>query len=196
MNAYITGTTIKNLRTKQGLTQAELAGLIGVTDKTVSKWENGKGYPDISLLEPIARIFGISTLELLQGNPIQNTNVSGNMLRSQLYVCPVCGNILHSMGPAVISCHGIMLPPLEPDEPDREHAPSLENAEDEVYVSFKHPMSKSHYISFIAAVNSDRLIVIKLYPEGEAAVRFPQRGLMKIYFYCNKDGLFSYNVPR
>ena len=94
MNQYITGAVIKNLREKNHLTQAELAERICVSDKTISKWETAKGYPDISLLEPIAKVFGVSITELLSGNAIRNGNVSANMLRSHFYVCPVCGNTI------------------------------------------------------------------------------------------------------
>ena len=54
MDAYVTGTTVKKLREDRGMTQAELAEKIGVSSKTVSKWETGKGLPDISLLQPLA----------------------------------------------------------------------------------------------------------------------------------------------
>jgi transcriptional regulator with XRE-family HTH domain len=50
MNTYVTGTAIRQLREARGLTQAELAATIGVSSKTVSKWETAKGLPDISLL--------------------------------------------------------------------------------------------------------------------------------------------------
>ena len=106
MNQYVTGAVIRELREKKNLTQAELAEKLCVSDKTISKWETAKGYPDISLLEPIARVFGVSITELISGNAVINANVSSNMLRSKFYVCPVCGNILHSMGEAVIHCHG------------------------------------------------------------------------------------------
>ena len=105
MNEYVTGAIIKELREKNHLTQAELAEKINVSDKTVSKWETGKGYPDISLLEPIAKIFGISVTELLSGNAVTNVNVSANVLRTAFYVCPICGNIIHGMGEAVVQCH-------------------------------------------------------------------------------------------
>lgn len=81
-------------------------------------WESGKGYPDITLLEPIANVFSISVTELISGNMVSNVNVSANMIRSKYYVCPVCGNIIHSMGEAVISCHGIMLSPIEAEQTD------------------------------------------------------------------------------
>ena len=67
MNQYVTGTVIKELREKHHLTQSELAKKLNVSDKTVSKWETAKGYPDISLLEPIAKVFGISVTELISG---------------------------------------------------------------------------------------------------------------------------------
>ena len=77
------------------MTQAELAEKLCVSDKTISKWGTAKGYPDISLLEPIEKVFGVSITELISGNAINNVNVSANMLRSNFYVCPVCGNTIH-----------------------------------------------------------------------------------------------------
>ena len=62
MNTYVTVNTIKELRESRKLTQAELAEKLGVSDKAISKWETGKGYPDISLLDPIAKTFGVSIL--------------------------------------------------------------------------------------------------------------------------------------
>lgn len=113
MNTYVTGSTIKTLREAQALTQAELAHRLGVTPKAVSKWETGRGLPDISLLQPLARELGVSVIELMRGAPVQNRNRAAHLLRSKLYVCPVCGNILHATGEATVSCCGITLPPLE-----------------------------------------------------------------------------------
>ena len=166
MDQYITGALIKELREKKGLTQTELAKELAVSDKAVSKWETGKGYPDISLLEPIAKAFGISVTELLAGDTIKNINVSANMMRSKFYVCPVCGNIIHCMGEAVIQCHGIQLVPCQPEETDEEHMIFIEKVEDEYFVRIEHDMTKNHYISFIAALSDDRIQMVKLYPEG------------------------------
>lgn len=91
MNQYVTGTVIKELREKFHLTQAELAEKLNISDKTVSKWETAKGYPDIS---------------------------------------------------------------------------------------------------FIAGLASDKVQIIKLYPEGNAEARLKINGVKKILFYCNRDGLF------
>ena len=196
MDQYITGTLIKELREKKGLTQTELAKELAVSDKAVSKWETGKGYPDISLLEPIAKAFGISVTELLAGDTIKNINVSANMMRSKFYVCPVCGNIIHCMGEAVIQCHGIQLVPCQPEETDEEHMILIEKVEDEYFVRIDHDMTKNHYISFIAALSDDRIQMVKLYPEGNAEARFQMRAVREIMFYCNRDGLYSIKVIR
>ena len=191
MNQYVTGTVIRELREKNKMTQLEFAEKLGVSDKTVSKWETGKGHPDITLLEPIAEVFKISVTELISGNTIQNQNVSANMMRSKFYVCPVCGNVIHSMGESVISCHGVQLLPLEAEPTDEKHMIFIERIEDEYYVRIDHDMTKEHYISFVAAASSDGIQLIKLYPEGNAEARFKIRGVRRIFFYCNRDGLFS-----
>ena len=196
MNQYVTGTIIKNLREKHQLTQAELAAKLNLSDKTISKWETGKGYPDISLLEPLAKVFDVSVTELISGYSVANVNVSSNMLRSKFYVCPVCGNIIHSMGEAVIHCHGVLLTPCQAEETDENHMIFIERVEDEYYIRIDHDMTKQHYISFVAALSSDHIQMIKLYPEGNAETRVKIRGVKKILFYCNRDGLFSLKVMK
>ncbi len=191
MNQYVTGTIIKELREKNKMTQRELAEKLGVSDKSVSKWETSRGLPDITLLEPIAEVFKISVTELISGNTIHNANVSANMLRSKFYVCPVCGNVIHSMGEAAIHCHGILLCPLEAEPTDEHHMIFIERVEDEYYVRIDHSMTKEHYISFVAAASSDDMQMVKLYPEGNAEARFKIRGVKRIFLYCNRDGLFS-----
>ena len=194
MNQYVTGAMIKALREKRGLTQAELAEKLFISDKTVSKWENAKGYPDIALLEPIAKVFGISIAELMSGKAVSNVNVSANMMRSKFYVCPVCGNVIHSMGEAVINCHGVLLEPAQAEETDEHHRVFIESVEDEYYIRIDHDMTKQHYISFIAAFSPDGIQMFKLYPEGNAEARVKVRGVRRIFFYCNRDGLFSIDV--
>ena len=194
MNSYITGTTIKNLREAKGITQAELAARIGISSKTVSKWETAKGFPDISLIEPLAKALGVSVLELMSGDVVTNRNLSANMLRSKFYVCPICGNAIHTLGDTVISCCGITLPALEAEEIDALHSLSIENVEDEHFVHIRHEMTKTHYISFLAYVTSDRLQMVKLYPEGNAETRLQLRGRGYLYLYCNKHGLMKQKV--
>lgn len=196
MNQYVTGGMIKSCRESRSMTQAELAYILGVSDKAVSKWETGRSYPDISLIEPLAKALGVSMIELLSGESVTNENRSFNMRKSRIYVCPVCGNVIVAAGDAVISCCGIVLPALEAETPG-EHCPfplKIEKVEDEYYVSIDHPMDKNHYISFMAAVSSDRVELVKLYPEGNAEARFKQRLTKQIYYYCNKHGLYVKNV--
>lgn len=193
MNSYVTGATVKALRERQALTQSALADRLGVTPKAVSKWETGRGLPDISLLEPLAQALGVSVIELLQGKPIQNRNLSAHLLRSKLYVCPVCGNILHSTGEAMVSCCGITLPPLEGEAEDEAHTLTVEQVENEWYVSVHHPMSKEHFISFLALATCDRVHLVKLYPEGEASARLPRQSGV-LYWYCNRHGLFQRKI--
>ena len=191
MNTYVTGATVKQLRESRKLTQAELAGRIGVSSKTVSKWETAKGLPDISLLRPLAQALGISVIELMNGEPIANKNTSANMLRCKFYVCPLCGNIITAAGNALVSCCGTTLPPLEAEESDDDHAIIIESVEDEHFVTVHHPMTKEHFISFVAFVTADRIQLVKLYPEGNAETRLQLRGMGQLYYYCNRHGLFK-----
>ena len=194
MNTYVTGATIKQLRETRNLTQGELAEQIGVSSKTVSKWETAKGLPDISLLQPLAQALGISVIELMNGEHIINKNISANMMRSKFYVCPICGNAVHAMGDALVSCCGITLPALEPEEAEGEHALCIENVEDEHFITVPHSMTKEHFISFLAYVTSDRLQMVKLYPEGNAETRIQLRGRGYLYAYCNRHGLFRKKI--
>ena len=194
MNIYVTGSTIKALRDEKKLTQSELADRIGVSSKTISKWETAKGLPDISLLQPLAQALGISVIELMNGEHIINENVSANMVRSKLYVCPICGNVIHCTGETLVSCCGITLPALEAEEPDDDHTITVENVEDEHFVTVSHPMTKTHYISFVAFVSSDRVQFVKFYPEGNAQTRLQLRGFGTMYWYCNQHGLFRKKI--
>ena len=194
MDGYISSKTIKKLRESKGLTQKQLGELICVSDKAVSKWENDRGLPDITLLEPLAKALGVSVAELLSGEPITNENRCGNMLRTKFYVCPICGNIVTALGEGAFSCCGIKLPALEAEDGTDEHAISVLKEQDEFYVRVEHPMERGHYVSFIAYVSSDRVQVVKLYPEQNAEARFIIRGHGKIYAFCNRYGLFEHRV--
>jgi transcriptional regulator with XRE-family HTH domain len=132
MNTYITAATIKAIREAKGLTQTELAARIGVTDKAVSKWETGKGLPDVSLLEP-----------------------------------------------------------LEAEEWDADHAATVTPVENEHFITIDHPMTKEHYISFVAYITGDRVQLVKFYPEGNAETRLSMRGHGILYAYCNRHGLMK-----
>ena len=191
MNQYVTGTMIKRLRTRRGLTQQQLAEKMNVSDKAISKWETGRGYPDISLIEPLSTALGVSVIELFAGENVVNTNRAFNMLRMKFYVCPICGNVIQSTGEAVISCCGITLPALEAEPADEAHCLRVERVEDEYYVTIDHEMSKTHYISFIAAMRDDGYEFKKLYPEWNAEARFKISRTQRLFYYCNRHGLFQ-----
>ena len=195
MSSYISAETIRALRERRGLTQRMLAERLGVTDKAVSKWEVGRGLPDVALVEPLARELGVSVAELFTGDVRENANRAGNMLRSAFYACPVCGNVIHAVGEASISCCGTVLPPLEAEEPDEAHAIDVRCVEDEWLVTLNHPMIKDHYLSFIALVTLDGVYVRKLYPEQASHTRIPG-GRGRIFVYCNRHGLFEVRAPR
>ena len=169
---------------------------MNVSDKAISKWETGKGYPDISLIEPLSEALGVSVIELFSGSDVENKNRSANILKTRFYVCPVCGNVIQSIGDAVVSCCGIVLPALEAEEPDEMHSINVELIEDEFYVTVPHEMSKTHHISFLAAVRDDTVEFKKLYPEGEAQARFSRSGTRYFLCFCNRHGLFKIPRPR
>ena len=194
MNNYITASVIKRLREAKGITQTQLAEQIGVSCKTISKWETAKGLPDISLIEPLSQALGVSVMELMSGDTVINKNFSSNILFSKFYVCPVCGNVIHTTGEAVISCCGITLPPLDAEETDEAHKITVEPVEDEHFIAVHHDMTKKHFISFVAFVTSDRIQFVKFYPEGNAETRFQLRGRGNLYIYCNKHGLMKKKI--
>lgn len=191
---YINGDLLRQLREQKKLTQVQLAERLNVSDKAVSKWETGKGYPDISLIEPLASALGISVIELLSGNSVTNRNTSCNFKKIRFYVCPICGNILFSMGDAVLSCCGVTLPPLEAEQPDGDHSLTAETVEDEYYLTLSLPMSKQHFVSFIAAVRDNGVELVKLYPEQACEARFKINRAERFYWYCNRHGLFSAKI--
>ena len=179
----------------KGLTREELAKCVHVSAKAVSKWETGKGFPDISLPEPLAAALGISVIELLGGSAVQNRNRAANLQRSKLYVCPVCGNVIQAAGEAVISCCGVTLLPQEPENADEDHRIEVETAEDEYDVSMRHPMTKEHSVSSLLAVSDRGTQFVKLYPEGNAEARFKIDRVKALYACCSRHGLFVWERP-
>ncbi|MBM6905931.1 helix-turn-helix domain-containing protein [Collinsella tanakaei] len=198
MGRYVTAEIIKSLREGKRLTQRELAWAVGVTDKAVSKWESGRGLPDISLIDALAQALGVSVAELLTGDVRENANRAGNMMRSKFYVCPICGNVVHAMGEGSFSCCGVQLMPQEAEEADEDgaHRVHVERIENDWYLTLDHPMTKQHYLSFAAYVTSDTVSLKKLYPEQSPEARFPMRGSGLLYVFCNQHGLFRLKTPR
>ncbi|MDN0063815.1 helix-turn-helix domain-containing protein [Collinsella ihumii] len=198
MGRYVTAEIIKSLREGKRLTQRELASAVGVTDKAVSKWESGRGLPDISLIDALAQALGVSVAELLTGDVRENANRAGNMMRSKFYVCPICGNVVHAMGEGSFSCCGVQLMSQEAEDADEDdaHRVHVERIENDWYLTLDHPMTKQHYLSFATYVTSDTVSLKKLYPEQSPEVRFPMRGSGLLYVFCNQHGLFRLKTPR
>lgn len=190
MNCEKAGKLIYTLRTQKGMTQKQLADAMNISDKTVSKWERGLGFPDVSLLKEISEILNVNIEKLLDGRIIPNDKDGGNMKKIKFYVCPECGNILTATGNAEISCCGRKLNELTAKKSDEEHIAKVETIDGESYITFSHEMTKSHFISFVAYPTFDRLTLVKLYPEQNAEVRLPLIRKGNIYFYCSNHGLW------
>ena len=191
MDSSKIGKLILRLRKEKNMTQKELADRLHLSDKTISKWERGQGCPDISLLEALAQVMGVNVEHLLQGELDPNDMDGGNMKRIKFYVCPDCGNVLTATAPAEVSCCGRKLSPLEAKKADEEHQSQAEKIENDYYVVFNHPMTKEHYFSFAAWVTYDQVLLMRLYPEQAAELRFPQIKRGKLYVYCTQDGLME-----
>ena len=71
MDQIRTGKFIRRLRTERGWTQSAFAGRLGVSEKTVSKWETGRGLPEVSLMLPVCELLGITVNELLAGERLE-----------------------------------------------------------------------------------------------------------------------------
>jgi len=194
MNYEKVGSLIFSLRKEKGMTQKQLAEEINISDKTISKWERGMGCPDVSLLQKLSGVLGVNVEKLLSGDLQPNHADKGNMKRTKFYFCPICGNVLTTTGMSDISCCGRKLNALIPKEFDESHELHIENIEDDFYITFKHEMSKDHYISFIAYVDCSRILLEKLYPEQSGEVRFPRMRGGKMYCLCNQHGLFTIKV--
>ena len=194
MDLSKTGKLIAGLRREKGLTQKELSEKLGICAKTVSKWETGHGFPDISLISELSKIFKVDISKLLDGEMPEVKPEVGNVKRTKFYVCEKCGNILTGLGNAEITCCGRTLSPLKAEAPDEAHTLNIEKIEDDYYITFPHPMTKEHYISFVAYVRFDRVLTVKLYPEQGRELRFPQMRGGKMYYYCNTHGLFELKI--
>ena len=190
MDCEKTGKLIFELRKAKAMTQKELAESLHISDKAISKWERGAGCPDVSMLPVLADLFEVTIEDLLAGKIALNDAVGGNMKKMKFYVCPQCANFLTSSGEATLSCCGKRLEALEAKKADVEHFLQLEKVEDQQYVSSRHEMTKTHYISFVACVTGDKALLVKQYPEWNLSFRFHVFGHGKLYFFCSQHGLF------
>ena len=191
MECELIGRLLASLRKERDMTQSDVAQRLHVSAQAVSKWERGHGCPDVSLLGPLAEIFGVPAERLLAGSLDPNETEAGNMRKLKFYVCPDCGNILTSSGPAELHCCGRRLEPLAAAPADEDHGVMVQGVEDEWYVTFAHPMEKEHFIRFAACVGSERVLLVRLYPEQGSEFRIPQMFGAKLYLCCSRHGLFE-----
>jgi len=190
MDCSKVGKLILGLRKEKDMTQKQLADAMNISDKTISKWERGLGCPDVSLLRGLSEVLNVDIEKILLGDLEPNNADGGNMKKIKFYMCPNCGNTLTSTGESDVSCCGRKLMPLIPKPVDEIHKLTVEEIENDFYITFTHEMSKKHYINFIAYVAYDRVLFIKLYPEQGSEVRFPKMYGGKIYMCCNQHGLW------
>lgn len=196
MDQIKTGRLIRKLRTQLGYTQIELAEMLHVSDKAVSKWECGKGCPDISLLSELADVLGVDMQSLLSGELSKNESEKGNMKKLKFYVCRDCGNIITAATEANITCCGHRLTAEEPVKASESEQLRVENIDDEWYISSDHEMTKEHYISFVAYVSESTAVISKQYPEWSLQVRLPLYRSGRLVWYCTKCGLFYQDISR
>jgi transcriptional regulator with XRE-family HTH domain len=188
------GNLILNLRKENNMTQKDLADVLHLSDRTISKWERGVGCPDISLLNKLSEAFGVNIDRILAGELNPNDKDGGNMKKAKFYVCPACSNVLFGTGEAEISCCGRKLAALVLSADNSTHSMTIEEIEYDYFVTIDHDMTKAHYISFVAYVGYDRILLVKLYPEQNAEVRFPQMRGGKLFAYCNEHGLLEKTI--
>lgn len=194
MNLLKTGSLIAELRCEKKLTQRDIADKLGVSPKTISKWETGHGFPDMSLVSPLSEILGVDISKLIEGELSPSSTVGSNVRRTKFYFCKNCGNMITATGKADITCCGRKLLPLEAKSCDKEHEINIEFIEDDFYITFPHSMTKEHYICFVSYVRFDRVLTVRLYPEQNGEVRFPRMRGGKLYFCCNTHGIFEIKI--
>ena len=188
------GKLLSDLRKTKGLTQKQVADMLGVVPKTVSKWETGNGFPDVSMISTLADIFGVSERTLLDGNLTRNNADVGSIKKTKFYVCPYCGSTMYGTGENHVICCGKHIQPLTPQKANDSHSINVTEIESDYYIEFNHEMTKDHYINFVVFMGYDRLLMVRMYPEQDPTVRFSKMYRGKLYFCCNKHGLFEYNI--
>ena len=188
------GRLICSLRKEKNLTQLQLASQMNISDKTVSKWERGLGCPDISLLSELSEIFAVDLEQLLSGELNTNEISGGNMKKTKFYICPSCGNVITATADADISCCGKKQKASSVQQAEDSQKLTLELVEDDFYITSDHPMTKDHYIAFVALLTGDSLILRKQYPEWELQTRIPRSAHGTLVWYCTRHGLFSQRI--
>lgn len=194
MDCAKVGELIRKLRKEKNMTQKEVADILNISNKTVSKWERGYGCPDSSLIPELSSLLNVDIRQMMEGEIIHNRPDIGNMERINFYVCPICNNILTSTTAASIFCCGRKLEPLIPVVNENTPKVECEQVDIDYYVKIDHPMERNHYILFIAYIKNDRIFITRMYPEQSPTTRIPYLGKGKLYIYCIKHGFTMANI--
>lgn len=184
------GELIFRLRKEKGLTQKQLADRMNISDRTISKWERGYGCPDITLLSELSSLLGVNIENMLDGELAPNDFIGGNMKQAHYFVCPTCNNIALATGNITLSCCGRKLEPLAAKKASEDEKLAISEIDQEWFISSEHPMTKDHYISFIAFGTGDQVQIIKQYPEWSFQARIPKRKHGKFLWYDTQFGLY------
>lgn len=195
MNAEKTGSLIRSLRIKKGLTQKELAHMICVTDKAVCKWEKGRGCPNITLISQLSKVLEVDIQSILQGYLDKNKKIGENMNHLKFYKCPTCGNLVTSIKSVELSCCGNKLSPVSAQtRSEPEYQPIIQEFDGQYSIKFNHPMTKSNYISQVIVVRYDQIMTVNLYAESEAIITIPQVRGIRLFVITNKSELIAVTV--
>ena len=196
MNPVKTGQIIKQLRTEKHWTQKQLAERIHVSDKAVSKWERGHGCPDVSVLLALSQTLDTDMQILLSGVFTKKESEKGNMKNLKFYICPTCGNIITATSGVDVICCGSKLTAAEPQKAQAEEQLTVEETDGTLFISSDHPMTKAHFISFVAFVNDSTAILCKQYPEWNLQASLPLYRFGRLVWYCTQHGLFDQDIER
>lgn len=190
MDTRKVGELIYRLRKEKELTQKQLADQLNLSDRTISKWERGHGCPDVFLLPRLSAVFGVNIENILEGDLLSNEFIGGNMKKSNYFVCPSCTNIVLATGDITLSCCGRKLEPLEAKKATEDEKLIMTESDQEWFISSNHPMTKDHYISFLAFATGDQVQLIKQFPEWSMQSRIPKRKHGKLLWYDTQFGLY------
>ena len=116
------------------------------------------------------------------------------MKKMKFHICPDCENLVTSLADAAVTCCGRKLEPITPVKATEEESLSVQIIEHDFFVSSEHEMTKEHYITFVALMTADTILLKKQYPQWDLQVRIPIISHGKLIWHCSKHGLFWQNV--
>ena len=148
------------------------------------------GCPDLSLLPGLSAVLEVDLEKLLAGELGENDIIGGNMKKTKFYICPTCGNVVTAMADTAVSCCGKKLQAIEPKKAEGEEKLKVEVIENEYFITADHPMTREHYITFVALLTGDTLVLRKQYPEWDLQTRIPTLAHGRLLWYCSRHGLF------